>query len=193
MQDQDGNSEEPNRDAREQDGIGDASSDVSTQELRRRGELEKCPVCGSHVDAEAYHCPKCRNYFCFHCRARLLSRDTQLQCTNGQCNYYGKLVCEICDVVGEKEESPAVYVEPEDGYWPVWLLLVLIVAAVTWYYTSLLVAAGTAIAAYVGGGFLLHRVGMNVFGRERTVEHPRKSSFHTCISCQLPVKELHAS
>ena len=41
----------------------------------RRGDIHKCPVCGSGIDAEAYFCAKCKNYFCFHCRARLLPAD----------------------------------------------------------------------------------------------------------------------
>ena len=92
------------------------------QELKRRGDVEKCPVCGSHVDAEAYHCPSCRNYFCFHCRSRLVPPDTQLQCVNQQCDYYGKLVCDVCDISHQRDEAPTVYAEPEDGYWPGWLI-----------------------------------------------------------------------
>ena len=162
-------------------------------DLKRRGDVEKCPVCGSHVDPEAYHCPTCRSYFCFHCRARVLQPDTQLQCINQECDYYGKLICGVCDPHGEKEEPPTVYAEPEDGYWPAWLALVLVAVAVIWYFTSFLVAAGTAIATYAVGGYLLHRVGVNVFGRERKVEHQRMTSYHTCISCEKPVKELHES
>ena len=45
----------------------DQSSDESNKKLERRGDVEKCPVCGSRVDRDAYHCPTCRNYFCFHC------------------------------------------------------------------------------------------------------------------------------
>ena len=41
--------------------------------------------------------PGLPQYFCFHCRARLLPPDTQLQCVNQQCDYYGKLVCDVCD------------------------------------------------------------------------------------------------
>ena len=96
-------------------------------ELKRRGNVAKCPICGSQVDPEAYHCPACHNYYCYHCRARLLASDTQLQCANQSCDYYGKLVCSVCDPQGEKEEPPAVYEEPEDGYWPLWLIVSLII------------------------------------------------------------------
>ena len=174
--------------------VGDAATDGTGDKqrygLQRRGDVEKCPVCGSRVDAEAFHCPTCHSHFCFHCRARLLPPDTQLQCINQQCDYYGKLVCGVCDKLAEKDEPPAVYAEPEDGYWPGWLLAVLVVSAFVWYFTSLLIAIGIAIAAFAGGGYWLQRRGVNIFGREITVEHQRKSAYYTCMRCEQAVKEL---
>jgi hypothetical protein len=158
-------------------------------DLVRRGDASQCPVCGSQVSPEAYHCPKCHSYFCFHCRVRFSDRETQLQCTNQACNYYGKLVCGQCEPVAEKEDPPVVYFEPEDGYWPAWLAIALLLAAVTWYFTSFLAAVGTAIV-FAAGGYLLHRAGLNLFGIERRVEHPRRSSFHECIRCKASVKEI---
>jgi hypothetical protein len=180
----------------QQDSHGDdqdqvAPSEVVTEKPSRRGDVEKCPVCGSHVDAESYHCPSCRNYFCFHCRARLIEGDTQLQCYNQDCDYYGKLICGVCDSIVEKDEPPALYSEPEDGYWPAWLLLVILMTGMVWYFSWYLPALIFAIAAFVGGGYLFQSQGVNIFGREREVEHARKSSYYTCISCQQPVKELH--
>ena len=169
---------------------------VSTKpisELHRRGDVQKCPVCGSHIDPAAYHCPTCRSYFCFHCRARLLEPDTQLQCVNQDCDYYSKLICGVCDPCKETEEPPTVYAEPQDGYWPAWLVLTFMAGAVTWYFTSFLVAAGIAIAIYAAGGFSLHRAGINIFGRERKVEYQRRSSYHTCINCKQRVKEVHGA
>ncbi len=168
----------------------EASHEEPPQELKRRGDVEKCPVCGSHVDAEAYHCPSCRNYFCFHCRARLVSPDTQLQCVNQHCDYYGKLVCDVCDSAHERDEAPAVYAEPEDGYWPGWLVLALIAFACFWYFSSLLVAAFSAVGIFLLGGLLLHKSGVNIFGTNRIVEHQRKSVHHTCISCHEVVKNI---
>ncbi len=169
---------------------GGSSSELSTLELQRRGDVHKCPVCGLAVDAEAYHCPTCRAYFCYHCRARLLKPDAQLQCTNQDCQYYGKLVCGVCDPQREQHESPAIYAEPEDGYWPAWLALVLIVGAVIWYYASFWWAFLIATATYAGGGYLIQRAGWNLFGSERRVELQRKSTFHTCVSCHRRVKKL---
>ena len=115
----------------------DEACTVSTAAPQRRGDAEKCPVCGSRVDSEAYYCPTCQSFYCFHCRARLLPSDTQLQCVNQCCEYYGKLVCGVCDAAAEKEEPPAVYSEPEDGYWPAWLVLILVTAPMIWYFQSL--------------------------------------------------------
>jgi hypothetical protein len=161
-----------------------------TRELKRRGDVEKCPVCGSHVDAEAYYCPSCRNYFCFHCRSRLVPPDTQLQCVNQQCNYYGKLICGVCNGERERDEAPTVYAEPEDGYWPGWLLLALITFGGVWFFSSLLAATLTAFGLFLLGGGLLQMVGVNIFGKQRIVEHQRKSTYHSCISCDEIVKEI---
>lgn len=157
----------------------------------RRGDITKCPVCGSHCDPEAFYCAKCRNYFCFHCRARSLPSELQLQCVNQDCDYYGKMVCGICDPGVEKDEPPSVYMEPEDGYWPAWLALVLILSGFVWYFSSsFLAAAATALIVYVAGGYCAHRAGWNLFGTVRKVEQSRTSSFHTCIRCVQPVKEV---
>ena len=172
------------------DKASDAVAVNSSPLSQRRGNVEKCPVCGSHVDAEAFHCPTCHNEFCFHCRARMCADELKLQCINQECEYYGKLVCDLCDQAGEKDEEPAVYFEPEDGYWPVWLLAVLIVSVFVWFYASFLAAAATALLGFVVGGLLLQLIGLNVFGKKHQVQHERKSLFHTCISCQQPVKEM---
>ncbi len=158
----------------------------------RRGDIRKCPVCGSPNDPEAFYCAKCRNYFCYHCRARALPAEPQLQCINQNCDYYGKLVCSVCNPLHEKDEPPSIYAEPEDGYWPAWLAVILVVAGFIWYFSAwFLAAALIAVLAYAGGGYLLQKqAGWNLFGTERRVEHQRKSAFHTCIKCQQPVKEL---
>jgi len=164
----------------------------SEQAPPRRGDVCKCPACGSNVDPEAYHCPICQTDFCFHCRARLLPADVQLECVNQQCGYYGKLICCVCDGSVEQEEAPSVYREREDCYWPAWLAVVLVMAGMIWYFSSsFLAAVMTAVVVYVGVGYFLQkRMGWNLFGTERSVEHQRRSSFNTCINCQGRVKEL---
>lgn len=51
---------------------------IQTAPIERRGDLQKCPICGMPVDPDAYHCPHCHNYYCFHCRARLLGGEVTL-------------------------------------------------------------------------------------------------------------------
>jgi hypothetical protein len=165
---------------------------VSAQ-IPRIGDREKCPICGTQIDPEAYHCPSCHNYFCFHCRARLLKPDVQLQCVNQQCNYYGKLVCSLCDAVAEKEEPPSIFTETDDGFWPIWLVLTILAAILVGYYANFLIALGTAVVLFGGGGFALQKTGLNIFGRLRSVELTRKSSYYTCLGCQQPVRELEGS
>jgi hypothetical protein len=162
-------------------------------ELKRRGDLQKCPVCGSQVDPDAYHCPHCRNYYCFHCRARLLASDQQFQCVNQDCDYYGRLLCSVCDPQVEKDEPPAVYAEPEDGCWPFLLITSFVVGALTWLLSSFLAALLISLGGFAGAAYALHRAGVNVFGREREVTQTRSSAFRTCICCEQPVKELRGA
>jgi hypothetical protein len=171
----------------------DEQVEEQTSELQRSGDVQKCPVCGSHVDSDAYHCPKCRNYFCFHCRARLLASDSQYQCINKVCDYYGKLLCGVCDHEVRKEEAPAVYIEPEDGYWPLLLIGSLVLSVLTWIASSFSAGLLIGLAAFGGGAYALHRAGVNVFGRENEITQPRSSVYHTCICCQQPVREIQES
>ncbi len=180
----------------EEIGEGEAVSDdnnvsvSATAQVARIGGREKCPICGTQIDPEAYHCPACHNYYCFHCRARLLGPDVHLQCFNQQCEYYGKLVCNLCDAAAEKEEPPMIYAEARDGFWPALLLLIILVSPLVWYYTTFLIAMGSAIAAFVVGGYALQLLGLNIFGREENVELARKSTYYTCLGCHQPVREL---
>jgi hypothetical protein len=167
-----------------------AVEDSTRETVPRRGDVEKCPVCGSRVDAEAFHCPTCHSYFCFHCRGRLLPGETQLQCVSQSCDYYGKLICGLCDPQAEKDEPPTKYLEPEDGYWPAWLAAVLLVAAVSLYYFTFLTSLIEAVVLFLLGGWLLNKWGFNLFGKVRAVEQQRKTRYHTCIHCLEPVKSV---
>lgn len=163
---------------------------MTMSDVQRLGDIKKCPACGSEVDPGAYHCPTCRNYFCFRCRARVLASEAQLQCINQDCDYHGKLVCATCDPVVKKEEPPAVYTEYEGGWWTHVLLGSLAVFVVALFFTRLLGATGCAVVAFVGGAILLHRAGVNVFGKRTQIVEPRASFNHSCIRCKVPVKDL---
>jgi hypothetical protein len=158
--------------------------------VARRGDVCKCPICGSSVDQGAYHCAACRNYFCFHCRARLLPSDAQVECVNQDCGYYGKLVCGLCDSPHDKKEAPLIYAEPVDGYWPLWLGIALFVGLIIWYFTVWWFGFFLAISVFVAGGLWLQKKGFNIFGTEAMVTHERSSSYRTCIRCQQPTKEI---
>jgi hypothetical protein len=164
--------------------------ETEQSEFRRSGDLQKCPVCGSQVDPDAYYCAKCRNYFCFHCRARLLASDKQYQCDNKTCDYYGKLLCGVCDCEVRKEEPPAVYLEPEDGYWPLLVIASLVLAILTWIASSFSVGLFFGLAAFAGGAYAMQRAGVNVFGRENEIVQPRSTTYHTCIYCLQPAREI---
>ncbi len=158
--------------------------------IARRGDVGKCPICGSSVDHDAYHCATCRNYFCFHCRARLLPSDTQLECVNQGCGYYGKLACAICDCEHNKPEAPLVYAEPVDGYWPFWLVISIIVGMLVWSLTLWWFGVFFGILLFTAGGYGLQKKGFNIFGSESIVTHERTSCYRTCIRCQQPAKEI---
>jgi hypothetical protein len=158
---------------------------------KRRGDVSKCPICGSGIDPEAFHCAQCHNYFCYHCRARLLKSDRQLQCTDQNCDYYAKLMCSECDEPGIRQDPPVEFVEPLDGYWPLWLVASLIVGGLTWYYGANFAAgAWTALALFILGGFLIHRAGINIFGGERRIVEERTTTYYSCLRCKQPVKEI---
>jgi hypothetical protein len=162
---------------------------VATVAVERRGDVQKCPVCGSAVDPDAYHCSKCRNYFCFHCRARLLDSDKQFQCANQDCTYYGKLICSECDREVVEQAPPSVYSEPEDGYWPLLLFIGLVLGGIVWTFSSFLPAALFAVGIFGVGAILVSRAGGTVWGREKKVVHPRTSAHNVCKSCGQAVKE----
>jgi hypothetical protein len=151
----------------------------------RSGNVEKCPCCGSAVDAEAYFCTACRNYFCYHCRARVLPGEETFQCLNQVCSYHGKMVCGRCDPKQQVDEPPVIYAEPEDGFWPLLIPLSLIGAAVAWWkwpinFWGALATAAVAFALLSG---LVIKFGGSIFGRTRQLEQKRTRVFHTCLHC----------
>jgi hypothetical protein len=164
-------------------------SATSQRHTRRLGDVQKCPACGSEIDPGAYHCPKCRNYFCFRCRARVSKPDPQFQCTNLSCDYHGKLLCGACDPEVKKQEPPTVYNEHEGGWWPHLAFGGLLVAGIALFYSTVLVAAAIALGTAIIG-FLLHRAGVNIVGKDKQITWPRVSVYHTCIRCGEAVKEV---
>jgi hypothetical protein len=121
---------------------------------------------------------------------RLVKEDSQFQCINQACDYHGKLLCGTCDPESTREEPPSVYSEYESGWWPLLLVGGIIAGSVAFFFATFWVAAGIGLGAAMAAAFLLHRAGVNVFGKETRIVQPRVSSYHTCVSCKEAVKEM---
>lgn len=158
-------------------------------DLTRLGNTTQCPICGSDVHEDAYHCTKCRSFFCYHCRAHLSSDDTILQCANQDCSYYGKWVCAVCNPVSKKQEQPLEYLEPVDGYWPAWLIVSLVLSLISLWYFGWRSALIAFVGLYVGLGYVLHSMDLNIFGKQRRVTMDRTTEIHRCICCSEPAKK----
>jgi hypothetical protein len=159
----------------------------------RRGEIDVCPVCGANVHPQAYFCSSCSNYFCFLCRSRVAPSDVLLQCINRDCEYFGKLVCDQCDTAQTFADKPFLYKEPTDGYWPAWLLGCGLVASYVVWQTTWLGGGLVFLGLYFGVGVLLQKAGLNIFGKERSVELPRSSKTYHCVHCAQPAKLITLS
>lgn len=157
--------------------------------LARLGNTSQCPICGSGVHPDAYHCTQCRSFFCYHCRAHLNADDTILQCSNQSCGYYGKWICSVCDTAVKKKESPLEYIEPIDGYWPGWLIASLLVSLLFGWYFTWSSALILFLGMYVGLGYIFQSMDVNIFGKQRTVHMERSSDIYTCICCKNPTKK----
>jgi hypothetical protein len=88
-----------------------------------------------------------------------------------------------------RQDPPSEFVEPLDGYWPLWLLASLIAGGVTWYYSSFFTGGLTALGLFVIGGILIHLAGVNIFGGERRLIEDRSTTYYSCLRCKQPVKE----
>jgi hypothetical protein len=111
-----------------------------------------------------------------------------VQCKNRDCEYYGKLVCCDCDPAHDQQEPPSLYMEPIDGYWPLWLVVTLVASVALGNYTTIIAGVLTFLGLYFGLGYILQLVGYNIFGKERQVELRRISKVHTCLQCNQPAK-----
>ena len=176
----------------------DSADDQDSPELAsdspppRLGNVEKCPVCGSSVDSEAYCCPTCHSFYCYHCRARVLETDPQYQCINQACSYHGRLMCGVCDQEHQEDDEPMVYMEPEDGFWPMLLLAALVVGLITWGFGApgWLWPLGSMAVVFTVGSLLVMAIGRSVFGRDIRIEQQRFRDYHTCLCCGQEVKQL---
>lgn len=165
------------------------SETTSQRKLERLGNAGLCPICGSDVHEDAYHCTKCRSFFCYHCRAHLSGDEPILQCSNRSCGYYGKWVCGVCDPLTKKQQVPLEYIEPVDGYWPAWLVASLLMSLLSGWYFGWKSALIVLIGLYAGVGYILQSMEINIFGKHRRVTMDRSTDVHACICCQSPTKK----
>jgi hypothetical protein len=161
-----------------------------TDPTERPENRSNCPVCGARVHSEAYCCSKCRNYFCYLCRIRLAPPETVLQCSHRPCKLFGKFVCSACSDSHEEADPPMIYLEPVDGFWPLWLLLSVIASAVVWYNTTAIAAIITAIGLYAGAGYLMQAAGINIFGKSKRVELLQRKKVYSCRQCSQRSKQV---
>jgi len=161
-------------------------------EMRRRGDVEKCPACGWRLDAGAYRCPKCRIYFCYKCRARVGEREQQYQCADQSCDCYGKLLCTACVVaVPESWTTPRDVVEPD--LTNAALIGGAVAGGAALFAAPLVAAAGIGVGAVVAASFGLRALGFNVWGStdQKHTETDAHSTTHICcVQCRRPVKHL---
>lgn len=187
-------------------------------QLRRSGNIQKCPACGVPMDPDAYRCPRCLIYFCFKCRRRVQQRDPQFQCMNQQCGQYGKLLCGACVV-----EEPVTEDRPRQelvkarelvkaseivGTIPkrvikwtfIFIFGIAVIAGIwIWIITRIWFGIGCGLAGFFLAGFTAEWLDSR---KERTKSVFAEPEFRTviekvevgrrkcCIACRQPVEHL---
>ena len=159
------------------------------KEFNRLGPQEKCPACGWRLDADAYRCPKCMIYFCFKCRRRVTATDPQYQCLNQKCQYYGKLLCEVCT---ESVPEFETYEEPQtnDGCWKINVIAAVLGIATWWLFSSFIAGLIALIATFIAGCVIA--VADELDDETKKVPTQYQTGDHkACIACKQPVEVLH--
>lgn len=169
------------------------------KELNRIGSQEKCPACGSRLDADAYRCPKCMIYFCFKCRRRVAARDPQYQCLNQQCKYYGKLLCEVCTTAVPEYKTHTVEI-PDDHHTKVKDVVIMLILGcaialgiVCWIFVAFSLGVACAIIAAWSGLAIAVQIFDGDLKTYTTKSEQYQSGIHReCIACNQPVEILHS-
>ena len=154
-------------------------------EIKRRGETEKCPACGTRLDDDAYRCPKCRIYFCYKCRARVAEREPQYECANQACSCYGKLLCAAC--VTPVEEKGLV--PDDDGTVGTLIAGGAAAAAGLFFGAPLLLAGAVGVGGIIVASKVAKKLGYNSWLSNRQHEAVIQSPL-CCIQCKQPAKHL---
>jgi hypothetical protein len=98
----------------------------------------------------------------------------------------------VCDLRQEREEAPSVYLEPEDGFWPLLLVLALVSGPVGWigWRLNSFGVVLTMLTVFGTGALLVRLFKRRVFGRSIRIEQQRLTPYHICVSCGEEVREL---
>lgn len=159
-------------------------------DYKRRGPQEKCPACGWRLDADAYRCPKCMIYFCFKCRRRVTATDPQYQCLNQQCQYYGKLLCEVC-TQSEPQYEEYRQEHSEGGTWFGIAIAAWVIGIVTWMLATFLVALVATVLVFAVGCAIGKKLGWGILSETRyTLERFQRGEHKVCIGCKQLVEVL---
>lgn len=169
---------------------------------RRIGDTTECPACGWAISPNAYHCPKCRVYYCFKCRARVGPHESQFQCADQTCPQYGKLLCSACTVMVPVFQDVTRVVTPESKEYPgcPWGCLAMClpppVGIWLWVQHWIEIGAAGVVGTFVLVAVILHQTGATWFTKEQTIPAVTATTnecvaeHRCCIQCRHPVKVL---
>ena len=141
--------------------------------MKRIGNKQKCPACGSYLDSEAYRCPKCRVYFCYKCRVKISKKEKQYQCNNQSCDYYGKLVCSNCTTTIQNNKNAELIN---------WKLAIFFAVLITIPLMFLVGWEGIFIT------FFLLYIPIEKAMMKGSIK--KRKTYRICINCKQPVKKL---
>jgi predicted lipid-binding transport protein (Tim44 family) len=130
-------------------------------------------------------------YFCFKCRRRVTATDPQFQCLNQQCQYYGKLLCEVCTTAVPEYKNQAMphYKEGVLG----WIVgAAACIGIASWIIFSFGVGFGIFVGTLIVGGIVAVVKGKPFFERTTYTSQQVQSGYHReCIACHQSVEVLH--
>ena len=132
------------------------------------------------------------------CRARVAKGDTQYQCADQSCDFYGKLLCAACTVQVPIETEQQT---SESELRPIGCLVVLLISIgvgvlVASFQSWGVIAIVTSISAVIGSALLFLYLGGIWFWSEwllfKDVQVQVRSvaQHRCCVQCRHPVKKM---
>jgi len=161
------------------------------KELSRLGPRDKCPACGWQLDTDAYRCPKCKIYVCFKCRRRVTTSESQYECHNQKCQYYGKLFCGVCiKLIPEIETRQQL--QTTYGGWKIIGIIATLLGIVTMGLSLSIISGLIAlVVAFVVGCIIAAANGWRIADETKCVATRYKVGEQmVCIACKEPLRIL---